>query len=153
MSRSRSMLGIRAAAAVAVLVSCGASLQAETPHRKLAQFRVSISGLNATIDPAAPVVPKGIASGLDVIVRAGEQPLSAAQAMALLGAGFEVNAELSGPGLNQVITLPVKGPDGTRQPTRCCCPCPRFRSRGTTRSRTCASCPVDARCLSWSRAR
>jgi hypothetical protein len=73
---------------------------------RLASFDISLLGLSATVDPLEPTVPKNTDSGVRIVVRAGDQPLSLTDVTTFLGPGFEVRAELSGPGLDHAITLP-----------------------------------------------
>lgn len=94
----------------------GADVPLRPVPRRLTQFRLAIHGLQATIDPLAPLVPKGVASGVRIIVRAGGQDLSLEQARGALGPGFSVHAELAGPSLSQTVTLPM---DGTFQGRSC----------------------------------
>ncbi len=84
--------------------------RAQTPLRKIGEMEVALVGLHATVDPINPVVPKNTPSGVRVVVKAGAQELSAADLAALYGAGFHVEALLSGPGLPTTIDLPHVGP-------------------------------------------
>jgi hypothetical protein len=91
-------------AALAVLVAAPAFAQL-SPY-KIAEAELAIDGLSAEVEGASPVVPRNIASGLRVIVRAGGRALSPEEAVLFLGPGFEVRAELAGPGLRQAVSLP-----------------------------------------------
>ncbi len=87
---------------------------AQAPLQKVAELRLSLVGVSATVDPLRPVVPKNIASAVRIVVRAGGSELSAADVARFLGAGFEVEAELSGPGLRETLTLPHLAPGESR---------------------------------------
>src|SRR6185503_18239540 len=78
-----------------------------TPLRKIGEMELSLLGVSATVDPLNPVVPKNIASGVRIVVSAGGQQLTLGDVARFLGAGFEVQAELSGPGFAGVVSLPV----------------------------------------------
>src|SRR5437868_7992812 len=99
---------------VIVLVLASA-LSAQAQQRKLAEFDIPLFGISATVSAANPVVPKNVASAVRIVIRAGDQQLSQADAARYLGDGFVVHAELSGPGLGQTITLPF-GEEGTTDP-------------------------------------
>ncbi|MBN2369323.1 MAG: carboxypeptidase regulatory-like domain-containing protein [Vicinamibacteria bacterium] len=104
--------------ALSFIITCGLAVGwispdkaiAEPLLRKLGQLRLEILGIQATIDPAEPVVPKGIASGVRIVVSRGGVPLTADEVEEYIGAGYEVHAELSGPGLPATITLPYLRP-------------------------------------------
>ncbi len=83
---------------------------AEPTLRKIGEMELSLLGLSAGVDPEAPVVPKNVASAVRVVVRAGARELSASEVADFLGAGFEVRAELSGPGLTATLSLPDRDP-------------------------------------------
>jgi len=89
------------------LLAGAESAVADEP-RKLAELELRLLGLSARVDPEAPVVPKNIASAVRIVVSAGGQELSLADVQRFLGAEIEVEAELSGPGLGQTITIPQR---------------------------------------------
>lgn len=83
--------------------------EAQAPLRKLGEMEVSLFGLKAQVDPEHPVVPRNVAAAVRLAVRAGAQELTPGQVLELFGAGVRVEADLSGPGLSGVVSLP---PDG-----------------------------------------
>ena len=109
-------MGLRQAArtCLALVVSLGAAVPcvAQAPTRKLGQIRLNVVGVSATVDPLSPVVPKNIASAVRIVVRSGEENLSAGDLATFLGtAGYKVEALLSGPGLPFTISLPQLSPN------------------------------------------
>ncbi|MCG8556583.1 MAG: carboxypeptidase-like regulatory domain-containing protein, partial [Proteobacteria bacterium] len=84
------------------------SAQAQTGSRlpTVTSFDIPIAGLSATLDPPEPVIPKNTDSGVLVVVRAGDRVLATQEVAEFLGGPFEVQAELSGPGLERTITVP-----------------------------------------------
>jgi hypothetical protein len=99
-----------------LLAWAGASASSAAPAaRSLTELQVSLYGLSAGVEPASPIVPKQTASGLRIVVKAGGKTLSAGEVARLLGGPFEVQAELSGPGLG-VLTLPRTGADAIPSP-------------------------------------
>ncbi len=84
--------------------------------RSLGEIEVALYGLTAGVDPANPIVPKQTASGVRIVVKAGGKVLSASQVAQLLGGPFQVQAELSGPGLSGIMSLPVTGPQAVPSP-------------------------------------
>src|SRR5215475_29823 len=87
-----------------------ARVAAQAPLRKIGEMEVALVGVHATLDPVNPVVPKNTASGVRVVVQAGDHELAAADVAALFGAGFRVEGLLSGQGLPTSIDLPHLGP-------------------------------------------
>src|SRR5687767_7248754 len=83
---------------------------AQPTTRKIGELELSVRGVSAVVDPASLVVPKNVASGARVRVQAGEVDLDAADVARFMGSGFEVQGELSGPGLGGVVTLPRQDP-------------------------------------------
>ncbi len=77
--------------------------------RSIGSLDVAVHGLAATVDPLEPTVPKNVAAGVRVVVKAGDRSLSAEEVASFLGGAFEVHAEISGPGLDRAITLPEAG--------------------------------------------
>ena len=75
------------AAAVFLNVLGAASATAQAPLRKIGEMEVALVGLRATVDPAAPVVPKHTASGVRIVVQAGARELSAGEVARFFGAG------------------------------------------------------------------
>src|SRR5580765_3510930 len=94
-----------------VATASPASPQSSTPNppplRKIGEMELGLTGLSATLDPPNPTVPKNIASGVRVRVRAGGADLLPADVARFVGAGFQAMAELSGPGLPGTVTLPA----------------------------------------------
>ena len=106
----RSRLVRTAALAIAIACAWGLPLSAQqgTPLRKIGELELAIRGLTATVEPRL-TVPKNIASGVRIDVRAGAATATAADAVRLLGGEFRLKGELSGPGLTQTRSLP-EGP-------------------------------------------
>ena len=112
---------------------------AEPPLRKIGEMELSLLGLSATVQPENPVVPKNVASAVRIVVRAGERELSASETADFLGAGFEVQAELSGPGLTQTLSLPDRQPGDPLPADPFLLNFPALPTSATTASPTCAS--------------
>jgi protocatechuate 3,4-dioxygenase beta subunit len=56
------------------------------------------------------VIPKDIASGVQVVVTLGGQTLSASAVAQYLGGNFQIEGEYSGPGLSQTLDVPASPP-------------------------------------------
>jgi hypothetical protein len=96
-----------------LLSDVGLSVASASPATRLphiGSFDVPVLGLSATVDPLEPTIPKNIASAVRIVVKAGDVVLSAEELVSYVGDGFQVRAELSGPGLGATITLPDLGP-------------------------------------------
>jgi hypothetical protein len=91
------------------LAALAAAASAQPP-RKIAELELSLFGVSASVEPAEPTVPKNIASAVRVVVRAGTAELSVADVARFVGSGFEIQGELSGPGLRETVTLPQRSP-------------------------------------------
>ena len=87
-------------------LSWAAPASAQAPLRKIAELRLSILGISAGVEPAHPAVPKNTPAGVRIVVRSGERELSLAETAAVFGAGFEIQGDLSGPGLSKTLALP-----------------------------------------------
>ncbi|HEX2874243.1 MAG TPA: carboxypeptidase regulatory-like domain-containing protein [Polyangiaceae bacterium] len=85
-----------------------ASTGSRLPH--LTSFDVTLRTLTAAPDQDEYVVPKNVASAVRIVVKSGDKVLTTEEVAQQLGGAFSVNAELSGPGLDRVITLPSLGP-------------------------------------------
>jgi PA14 domain-containing protein/chitobiase/beta-hexosaminidase-like protein/Big-like domain-containing protein/carboxypeptidase family protein len=97
----------RATAIVAFLLALVPSAaRAQAPLRKIGEMELALVGLHATVDPLNPTVPKNTASGVRVVVMAGDRELSAAEVAAFFKGSFQVQALLSGPGLPTAVDLP-----------------------------------------------
>ena len=90
---------------------------AQPALRKLGELDLRLVGLNATVDPLNPVVPKNVSFGVGVVLRAGNTELSGGDLYQLLGfQPFRIEAEFAGPGLpetllvNEQVTAPTEGP-------------------------------------------
>lgn len=81
-----------------------------SPLPPLSSFDITLSGLTATVDPQEPTIPKNTASAVRILVRAGTRTLTTSELRSFLGGPFQVHAELGGPGLDRVVTLPLLGP-------------------------------------------
>ena len=95
---------------VLLLSWASAPSSAQTPLRKIGELELAVRGLSATVEPENPVVPKNVASAVRVVVRAGDRELTTAEAAEFLGPAFEVQGELSGPGLTATLSLPQREP-------------------------------------------
>jgi hypothetical protein len=80
--------------------------RAQVVPRKIGELRLGITGVAATVEPLEPSVPKNVASAVRVIVKAGPRVLGVAEVEALLGGGFRVLGDLSGPGLPTTLGIP-----------------------------------------------
>ncbi len=94
---------------VAAFAASRASAATEPPFRKLGELELRLAGVSATAEPATLVVPKNLASGVRVVVRAGGVALSPEEIARFVGGAFEVQGELSGPGLDTTLSLPQPG--------------------------------------------
>lgn len=97
-------------------VLLGRAAEAQTSLRKIGEMDLTLLGLTATVDNPAPVVPKNTPSGIRVIFNAGTTQLSDADVARFLGGSFQVQAELSGPGI-QTETLPLADAPQVSSPT------------------------------------
>ena len=90
-----------------VCLTLGASPPTRTDRlaRRIGSMKLLFSGVAATVDPLNPVVPKNTPDAVRIVVTAGGNPLSAAEAEEFLGGPFEIQGELSGPGLSGARTL------------------------------------------------
>jgi len=84
---------------------------AQTPV-KIGSLDLTVGGMSATVTPTVPVIPKDIASGVQVVVTLGGQTLSASAVAQYLGGNFQLQGEYSGPGLSQTVDVP-QSPPGT----------------------------------------
>ena len=84
--------------------------------RSLGELEVALYGVAAGVEPASPIVPKQTAAGVRVVVKAAGRTLSSSEVAKLLGGPFEVRAELTGPGLPGVVTLPRTGGEAIPSP-------------------------------------
>jgi protocatechuate 3,4-dioxygenase beta subunit len=71
---------------------------------------LTVGGMSATVTPVVPVIPKDVASGVQVVVTLGGQSLSAAAVAQYLGGNFQIEGEYSGPGLSQTLNVPTSAP-------------------------------------------
>src|SRR5689334_13995235 len=92
--------------------------QQPTSIRKIGELDLPLTGLSATVVPVNPVVPKNVAAGVRIVVNAGSGPLLAEEVARSLGGQFQIQGELSGPGLPQTITLPQAGSNAPLQNDR-----------------------------------
>src|SRR5262245_33454233 len=96
----------RATLAALLIALIPSASEAQAPLRKIGEMELALLGVQATVDPADPAVPKNIGSAVRIVVTAGGQPLSAADVKRFLGDDFTVQGLLSGPGLPFPIDLP-----------------------------------------------
>jgi len=83
---------------------------AQTQQTKIGSLDLRIGGIQATVTPAQPVIPKNIASGVQVVVTQNGQLMSAAAIAQYLGGAFQIVGEYSGPGLTQTVDVPQTPP-------------------------------------------
>jgi hypothetical protein len=96
----------RWAACLALVAVAGVQLGAQqTPLRKIYEMDLAIRALSASVESTL-VLPKAVAGGVRITLRAGSRELSLADAARLFGGDVHVKGELSGPGLPQTLTLP-----------------------------------------------
>ena len=88
----------------------GPALAEPTVYRKIGEMELKLLGVNATVDPVHPVVPKNIPSAIRILIRAGGAELPLADTLRFLGSDLKVRGDLSGPGLAQTLSLPVETP-------------------------------------------
>ena len=98
---------IRPALALIVLgVSALCPAWGQTTPQKIGQLDLTVGGIAATVSPAQPVIPKNIASGVQIVVTQNGQSLNPAAVAQYLGGAFQIEGEFSGPGLTQTIDVP-----------------------------------------------
>jgi hypothetical protein len=81
-------------------------VSAATDPYKIAETSLSVGGVTALVDPSTLVAPKNTGSAVRINVMAGDRALDADTVRRLAGGPFRVEAELSGPGLRQTVSLP-----------------------------------------------
>lgn len=109
LTRSHQLRGLALASLLSLSLGVASRVQAQGAAYRIAEADLAIDGVSASVEPVNPVVPKNVASGLRVVVKAGGRNLTADEVAAFLGGGFEIRAELAGPGLPQAVSLPVIG--------------------------------------------
>jgi hypothetical protein len=88
----------------------GGRSYAQTAQSKIGSLDLQIGGIQATVTPAQPVIPKNIASGVQVVVALNGQTLTPAAIAQYLGGPFQIVGEFSGPGLTQTVEVPTTPP-------------------------------------------
>ncbi len=88
-----------------VVVAATLPVSAQIPV-KIGSLDLTVGGLSATVTPAQPVIPKNIASGVQIVVTLNGQTLTPAAVTQYLGGSFQVQGEYSGPGLSQTVDVP-----------------------------------------------
>ncbi len=108
----RNSAQLRLSGVVFVLLSTlfAANARAQTSPVKIGSLDLPIGGIQATVTPAQPVIPKNIASGVQVVVTQNGRQLSPAAIAQYLGGPFQIVGEFSGPGLTQTIDVPQTAP-------------------------------------------
>src|SRR5512138_3516412 len=112
MRRHLATWGASLALAGGLVVSTGAASAA--PRYRIGELELAVLGVSATVDPLEPVVPKNTAAAVRIVVKSGDSELSAADVARFVGGDFEVQGELSGPGLVQTVSLPQDLPADLR---------------------------------------
>ncbi len=97
--RSRAILPL----ALVLILGALAAPEAQS-LRKIGEMELALVGLSATVDGARPAIPKNVASGLRILIRAGGTPVTPGAVARLLGA-FRVEGELSGPSFGETVTV------------------------------------------------
>ena len=88
-----------------VVIAAALPGSTQTPV-KIGSLDLTVGGLSATVTPAQPVIPKNIASGVQVVVTLNGQTLTPAAVAQYLGGSFQLQGEYSGPGLSQTVDVP-----------------------------------------------
>ena len=101
---------VRLAVVCALAFLFGAEFVARGQQVKIGSLDLTIGGLQATVTPANPVIPKNIASGVQIVVTQSGQTLSPAAIAQYLGGPFQLVGEYSGPGLTQTVEVPQSTP-------------------------------------------
>jgi hypothetical protein len=101
--------GIRAFV-LGLLLFLAGTAAAQTQQVKIGSLDLTIGGLQATVTPVSPVIPKNIASGVQVVVTQNGQQLSPSAIAQYLGGPFQLVGEYSGPGLTQTLEVPQSPP-------------------------------------------
>ena len=91
-------------------LACVGSSFGQSVQTKIGSLDLTIGGLQATVTPASPVIPKNISSGVQVVVTQNGQQLSPAALAQYLGGTFQLVGEYSGPGLSQTVEVPQAAP-------------------------------------------
>src|SRR5258708_32564413 len=76
----------------------------------MGSLELNNGGISETGTPAQEVIPKNIASGVQVDVTLNGQPMSGAAIALYLGGPFQIVGEYSGPGLTQTVDVPQTPP-------------------------------------------
>ena len=82
----------------------------QTAPVKIGQLEVTIGGLSAAVTPSVPVIPKNVASGVQIVVTLNGQTLTSTAVEQYLGGNFQIQGEYSGPGLSQTVDVPQSPP-------------------------------------------
>jgi hypothetical protein len=98
--------------------------------RKIGELELQLLGVSAAVEPVNPTVPKNTASAVRIVVRAGGSELSAGDVARFLGAGFRVEAQLSGPGLAAALFIPQDLPADTLPADPLLLPIPALTTAG-----------------------
>jgi hypothetical protein len=104
--RRRSNLGLLGA----LLFVAALPALTQTSPTVIGTLDLTVGGISATVTPTVPVIPKDIASGVQVVVTLGGQTLSASAVAQYLGGNFQIEGEYSGPGLSQTLDVPTSPP-------------------------------------------
>ena len=97
---------IRALLVLCLLGVCSQLATSQT-LRKLGELDLPIQGISATVNPANPTIPKNTPAGVQIVVTTPSGTLNSTALAQFLGGTIQVTGELSGPGLEGSITLPV----------------------------------------------
>jgi len=82
----------------------------QTTPVKIGQVDITVGGLSAAVTPSVPVIPKNVASGVQIVVTLNGQSLTSAALAQYLGGNFQIQGEYSGPGLSQTVDVPQSPP-------------------------------------------
>jgi hypothetical protein len=97
-----------AVCAVVALASWSSTVTGQS-LRKIGELQLSIVGVSASIEPAAPVVPRNTPAGVRVVIRSAGGEVSTADVLRFFGADLHVEADFTGPGLLEARALSSEG--------------------------------------------
>ncbi len=111
MSTCPSITSSRLFAALLLAATLAPPALAQSGVPSLAELELGVRGTTVRLEEAVPAVPKGVAAALRVVASAGGHELTVEGLRRFLGNGgepadFQVQGELSGPGLSGTLTLP-----------------------------------------------
>jgi len=124
--RRLSVIGLVAACALASVHRASA----QTAVRKIGELDLRLVGLSATVSPAQLTVPKNVATGVPITLRAGSAPIGAGLVAKLLGGPYRVEGELSGPGFAEPLKVSQPAPSDPASTAQLLLPLPPMAIAG-----------------------